>query len=330
LTTYYQGATATDTTYGDFVSTIIDVKGDTQYEFTVPYLFPTPWRLTNDLITTDVEVVRYPLFVLDAITEIIGPSISEDPAISVVIFRSAGEDFQWHQVCTPLLTSAGEVIDGESVVATEFSIPFQPVLKGTSFSSEFGYVRPEVITHVHQLLKRYETTSVTTGNLVINPIQPNVQNDFMSYFSRVYRFYRGGVRIKMYITTTQSLFVSVTNDPTSTGSPDFLNGGAVYPIQQNPLMEFEIPWYANVPFTGSYNDYNIPFLSAASGAGPVLVPTTPGFYPAALSALTGGPSTLQFISAAEDFTFGYLAAPNAWTGFNGLVEKEEKSRDSES
>jgi len=87
------------TTTGDVVSRIVDVKGDTITEFTVPYLYQSHWRQVNGHGT--ISDYLQPRLSIEVLEDIIGQSLESDPTVYVLIWRAAGEDIQFQQLNPP-------------------------------------------------------------------------------------------------------------------------------------------------------------------------------------------------------------------------------------
>ena len=68
---------------GDTVTNIVDVKGDTNYKFTVPFLWDTMYRRTG------LPAGSYPRINVTLISTIIGPTLSASPVIYCNVFRAA-------------------------------------------------------------------------------------------------------------------------------------------------------------------------------------------------------------------------------------------------
>jgi hypothetical protein len=318
ISVMFSSGGAPDPNDGDIVSEIIDVKGDTHHEVTIPYLWPTLWRPV-----TPVGIINYPYLFIEPISPIVGSSVVTDPLVYLVVWRAAGEDFQLNQVVpfrsptegiekivshSASMHSAGaEKTIHKSVdkVATcqmdpraIFKRTFRPIINGCSFTKEFGVVSGEQVTSLKDLIRRYVTNH--DASFSTYPV-PDLNGPYHS-LSRMFKYWRGSRRIKVGILQVDTpannfnaLFPSAY-PPTVPISTDAGVGTTVTFADKWPWLEAEIPWYSTLPF--------VPTVFSST---PV---TINGDYPSDIFYDTDN-GTITFVSAGDDFCYGYLIAPEA-------------------
>jgi hypothetical protein len=277
-----------DTNYGDIISTIIDVKGDTEYEFTIPYCWPTMWRRVGDHSTAAYD---FPRLILQPIVEPVGLSIADDPIIYCAVWRAAGENFQWSQLIEPVRTPSYPDLPAvsESDVKAQFRKPFPYIIEGCKSIVEDGFCTPEHPNTVNEIQRRFYPRSAAEfypdpANFPLSPWQ---------YLNSIFRYFRGSVNFKDFVASG-----IVSLDPNASGQINFARGGYVANSGSSGVF-LQVPYYQKLPFL------------------PVRVPDQPlpnGFPAAEVTSNTrfvssGFSVAHRFISAGDDFQLGYVAAP---------------------
>lgn len=296
----YQPTTVAETiTNGDIVSQVIDVKGDTVVAFTVPFLWPTTYRAVNDGIT-------YPRIIITIISPIIGPSSDADPAIFLAVWRSAGEDFKFKQMVSwtpnvPVEEEEDEVeeIQAQMDIRSEFRKTFRPILDGSQYTFDCNCVIGEDITSMRQMAKRYvELTHTSTSQ----PTTTFPNNQSLGAFNRlalIHKYWSGSRRWKgqfLYDYTSSSNYRSMSIENPN-GVLSAANGLAYTSPNQWGLLDVEIPWYSTLPMW--YCDVSTAAIFNGTDAPQDILdgqlPRTPG--------------DISWVSAGDDFMYGFLVAP---------------------
>lgn len=298
-----------DDNSGDLVSRVIDVKGDTVVDFTVPYLYltlyrPTPLNLAN----------LYPRIFIQQLINVVGPSIDTDPKIYLVMWRSAGEDFRLHQLVARTLPLPGaEDTDFDSIdelstdeyiaqmdVQSDFKKVFDPLIEGCCFTREHGTVNGENINSLHDILKRYSTHLPNAA--IQDPLSsfpdPIIGLGGIDYVARIFKYWRGSRRLKAVVNPEKYggwLPITMQNGLNGTNAYNGMTGTYVSTWQ---ALEPEVPWYSTVPFA----PVNVDAAHFASIDYPEGL-YTPIDFVAAIA------DSARYISAGDDFTFGFLVAP---------------------
>jgi len=308
----YDGTLPTDHTSGDIVSEIIDVRGDTNYQITVPYLWPTMYRTLINSVG-----VSYPKLVIQQLAPLVGASMEEDPVVYCCIFRSAAEDVRFNQLVDfqtvglpPPALLANEpkrkrkIANADMDIRGEFAKVFPPIAHGSSFVRENGTVSGEMISSISDLLKRYVTTppiygTGDTANVLNTWPQPTQLGPYHS-FSRIFKYWRGARRVKfLYDLDAQGanrfnyVCMETFLNPVSAGNSMSYTHGELWPQQC-----VEIPWYSTLPFQPSDTGAVPTFLSDDSPKS-IVIPSK--------SVFAG-----IYSSGGDDFSYYFLIAPEIY------------------
>lgn len=257
------------------------------------------------------------------------PSLEIQP---VSILRNAHEPMTFAKAAC----CVGEHVDSLRVLLKRF-MAFAP-LRTTASALTQG--------HWSYLIFPHFLTWNSTG-VLSDPGQNHSNNysfvDYISYFSQIYAFRRGGVRIQLqglsnwdkvgvswgYVSNTNLDAPAFTNTlpylysqdydaPASAGAvapvshtTDFASDDFVYPLIQSleGLYDFEVPYYSNVPFV--INPRITPSSFVNSNALLRDRPFTSHYLPYGVihAELSEAADSAIYRSAAEDFSFGFLHGP---------------------
>lgn len=264
---------------GDLPQQIIDVKGDTFVEITVPYLFPTTWRTTGLAFSSGS-----PKLFIEMITPISGSSMPATPIIYLNIWRSGGEDIQFNFLrdpypiffpgefekkkkllkidSVPLVRMKGEM-KAQSTIATRFKKVFQPIMAGSQFSGEFRTCAAELPIRISDMMKRW---SQQIGNIYTHAnqfdayypqssITSNPVYDFtpFHYWANLFLFWRGSRRTRFIANASDYACIDFLNAGTLVTDGGFNQGAAFLMVNcSSDLLrhnDVEIPWISEVPYT---------------------------------------------------------------------------------
>lgn len=297
----YDNTPLTDQNDGDVVSRLVDIKGDTIVEMTIPYLWRTLYRTTkND--------GNLPLITVSLSSPIVGLSIDTDPSIVLVVWRAAGEDFAFNQMVT---FDAGNTADSfdlnesdsewteeaeaQMIPQERFRVPFDGIVEGTRLTYESGAITGEHITCLNDMLKRY------TDNIID---RPNATYPFIGLngafhkLSQIFKYWRGSRRLKVrYKVDFSDLTEQYVVMENPSGSFDAGNGCALTVPSQWNWNEFQVPWYSSLPFIPTD-------ITTVSYLDPEDLPK--GVFISQLDVANNG---RNLISAGDDFVYTYLVAP---------------------
>jgi hypothetical protein len=258
---------------------VVDVQGDTNVFFTVPYMhkgFATKNENSPKLFMTVLSYNQ--------------PDNALDTPIAVIAYKAAASDYEWGGLLDTVVVQSNPRAD----FSQEFEA-FHPSVVGYQ---QNGLLYGEKYRSFREVIHRYnpDCSPHTPTNL---PILTAYQSGgYISDVDRTiypglekiglfYLFHRGSIRIKMvqygpYVNTPRCLY---------TAAPGAPYAGAAISTPTNPVVELDIPWYSSKAFASNntYNDQeNIPYLvSKIAAAG-----TNDGLY--------------LLKSAGDDFSFHFL------------------------
>lgn len=280
---YFPPVAANDTLdSGDAPSKIIDVKGDTTINFTVPYSWITYYRQTSPADDT----VLYPLLKIQTITPIQTPDDTITPHITCVVWRAGDDDTQFLQYRSPVKLAS------QASVQRMFVSDFESFLGGSKKLKEERFIDSEKIECLVDLFKRYQNQ----GALNTNPQLGSLLPEGLSYWSRIFKHWRGSRRFKC-ITLNNNVLYGVGVQRLAGATPARMSDGVQWTEGSSaPYLESIIPYYSTQPFV----------LTEANGAGAYSNATV-----SEINLFSASPATF-YIAGGDDFTFGYLYAPPTW------------------
>jgi len=297
----YNNNAITDLNDGDIVSRLVDIKGDTVVELSVPYLWHTLYRTTQ-------PQQLLPIITVSLTSPIVGLSIDTDPSIAMVAWRAAGEDFIFNQLVT--FTTDTEMDFLDTTESTEddiddveaqmkpqerFRLTFDGIVQGTEFTFEDGLITGEKIVSLNDMLKRYTDNNINRPN---NTYPDTLGTGAFHRLSQIFKYWRGSRRTKTRYKIDGSDYTErtiVAENPS--GSFDAGNGmSLVVPAQWN-WNEVQVPWYSSLPFIPT-NQATVYYYEPTDN--PIGV-----FY----SDLDSANNGRNFISGGDDFVYIYLVSP---------------------
>lgn len=267
------------------LSRVVDCRGDTSVEFTIPYVNQTDFQEFG----ADIGVVQVTLY-----SDIVGPDPTVDPVITMVVFSAAGPDCQFSQptsvqdtgydypniildsrpaVRTPRRQPVerripedmeyGERFQNAYKLQTDVDLAFRetmlPFVDGCKYMTDECLVRPETTRLATDIMKRYQSTtknpnSSTVGERFYVAYLPN-SGTCGAIFARMFMFWRGGIRFKTVVVQSGPAFSqplgTIQGPPPATafylgGSAGFITGVA------NGGMDTSVPWPDLIPYKDIY------------------------------------------------------------------------------
>jgi hypothetical protein len=309
---------------------IIDIRGKSELEFTLPYLFADPWITTSTAIgTLDIVIVN----------ELRHPETAASQ-INLLLFAAAGDDFE---LAAPAVTAAPSPFVPQSGVASvEQPTQIRENIGGYKVPNIDSYcndrvIMGEVFTSLKQLLNRYSPVAFTTTtsgsygafglNLWVNDlftinistgalVVPQIGQDLFSALTSGFLFQRGSMRACVYNTTNPTLPSCYTIAPATTKFVASISGAVAkataiststtltrdyVPVSlQNSYVgvtEAAVPYYNNWPVT--VNDPANPNTTISSTYPPFSFYSTNG-----ASGTTTVPAVYR--AAGDDFQLLYF------------------------
>lgn len=270
---------------------IIDIEGDCEVDFTVPYVWPTPYRSR-----TVGPPFMLQMYVLNPVSSLTG-----DMDIGFTVWRAFADDFQ-AQFPELWFTAEPQLAGGQGYVNEQFKEKFDPLAYGATGFADAGWTADEQVYDVRAILKRPLLADMVQGadqykydpwkTLYQSQIQ-GVHHPYL-YWLLAYNYFRGSIR---------SHWV--------TRSPSYQEvGKAAVPLSNTsqPFEEFELPWYSTIPYSYCVNPL---FQRDATRNTVIHSPLARMESPYKWEYL--------YLSLAEDLELGYpLAPPDGINGYNHL------------
>lgn len=292
---------------GDLTSRIVDIKGNTWEEVTVPYLFPTPWMSTDEALT-------YPKLVITQLTTILGSSAPASPIVYVNVFRAAGEDYQ---LSVPRSINNSQPIDAvesiyhdQMMIGTAFQRPFETLTKGTSQSVELRNCMPEQAGTVSDLLKRTTQILWAAPYTVLYTPDPNVTTgDLFNCMLRFFMFWRGSRVVTRIPGAGGMIYLN-----TSASTPGDSEGYSVHYSDATPMFVTEkyiVPYYCKQYY------YPLPLQSS-------LLMHLSAYSNVPMDAINGYADAGWHLSAGDDLTLLFLHPLNNNLIYTALPETAKK------
>jgi hypothetical protein len=276
---------------GDFPSQVVEVKGTTYVEVSVPYMWYTAWRKTNIVNPTAGGYVEnlFPLIKLEMLTKPVG--LGGSPQIDVIIWRSGGEDMQFQGVVQNSLFPA-ILVESQSSMVEKFSKPFKPLSCECTFSAESGYTSTEPTGRIVDVLRRFYLTGSSRFEF-FTPDTTGADHEIqlpLYTYANCFRYQRGSVRYRCQVLTTTG-FPLITLNVIGGIIPDICRG--VVPARvAGDYFQVEVPYYQTLPyFEASQTSFSYPEVMQT--------------FPVIRDAVVSGIMT----AAGDDFYMFYLRKP---------------------
>lgn len=294
---------------GDLQSHVYDIKGETFVKLSVPYLYNTMYRQTNN----EIVGVLHPWLSLTMETPIIGSTALGTPFAYVNIYRAGGEDTQFSQLVhvgkfnVPTVDKPSERTSDCSPFQ-EFKAPFNALVSGVSQAVESRFTQAETTGTVMDCMKRPSLYTPAPGSGYRPFSWPSPYTNWtaqagepFNYFGSVFIFRRGSLIYGRSPTVNAAAVKRVSilgysNDP-CLGDASFFSPNddiSLFTAMQNAVV---LPWHCQIPwFPNSTFGYTFSLLTFGDGPN--------SFYPSSL--VSDWPlDTNTYISAADDTLFMY-------------------------
>lgn len=295
---FYHGTRVGIANNDDLPHQIVEIKGDTWHDFTVPYQRQFLWSTTDSAMT----LPTCPQVNVSLEAPIVGENLPATPTIYCCVFKSAGEDFQFaglQNVDASLPNKTPEFYRKQVSLVNRFSKTFPPILEGCKFGTEHRFITPETTQTVSDCLKRWSTPHRTTLTGVVRYTYPafmvpathtSVAGEPYHWFAALYKYWRGGRRYAFW-SGASATSSGISNVNYYNTNPLTYPGNGIIGAMSNPKIE--VPWLSEQPFAPTSR------LSCAYPGYPddIFVGTS---YPADTNAV---------VSGADDFVCLHLLWP---------------------
>lgn len=274
----------------DIMSSVIDVKGDTWYNFIIPYINNSPWIETEQ--TVAFPYPPGPVNCSLTMQNITSPNASNTPYVDVAMFRGAAPDFQVALPCIPI--SNLDQFDSSSLSASTIAFrkesrslnelfrkeKFKPFVSdcvgncGEHTKPKLGYEckrsNPECPKKIIDMLKRndYHSRTQFQGPVDSGDITAN-ERRIQYYWGSLFLFYRGSV-VLTRIHNPEGYFSFMHLGPDTYPSAPIpitsLHAPSVfYEYYSGYVGRSTVPYYSTLPFW---------YSAGSSVADPIYWPTT--------------------------------------------------------
>lgn len=325
--TFLPGATTAASSVnhtGDVYSRVVDIKGDTLVDFSVPWVYSQPYasmgnafdaaasgsnsngvvqiELINKTVSNDQTVAREvycdiyravgPDFQVNFFSRDILPGESSAFEMDIPTFTPLVEDKMQEDIEVAKLLEklrSGEIkAEAQCSVFSTFQNAFEPVITSTGYKED-GFVTNEVYGPVTDLMKVYVSDpSVSQTPSFALPLVGD-QRDSITWCMAPFVYRRGSTRKKFYIGQTSAypieFYYEAAQDVNST-----LSGVVVNSNSGNKVLEICYPWYARLPYGSPSADYS-------------------GFTSRIFTGKLSHPPLRAFVSAGDDYMLSSLYSP---------------------
>jgi hypothetical protein len=286
---------------------LIDVRGDTTVDFTVP------WTCPYDVLP--VNQGSFGTIVVKLYDPIVSVDTTTDPAISLVVWHAAGPDVQFFN---PMIPEAQIFywpgVERQTDIHADFEKEFPAFLNGCTYLVDNHNTQSEATEYVTDIFKRYSTYDFAGGGIssypmYYSPAAFSVQGTVLSAF----KFRRGGAMYKVLYSKSPTSVVGPPVTQTTSGSfsvtlgeqPGFVAHGNATLLQysSDDCLDFAVPWNWVLPFAsqGSYDPINGDSLFSS------LWNNDTRFY--AKISTTNVSIPAYYTAARDDFLVGMLQPP---------------------
>lgn len=254
--------------FDDHIVTIIDVKGDTVTDVTIPYVSKTMWLKSTE---------RPYKILLKLIAPIIGVDSALDGNISVVTWMAAGPDVQFACVepttgytyvgtnVLPVLEAVktkesvrrltskdvapkvGVGVARQSAVQHDFETkPFPAIVDGCSYTIDNAYCVSDAPVSFMDILKRYQYMNSFDPRYFYNTFDPGQTGH--DAFLRCFAARRGGYRLKYQASSDGIEFNEVTDLVVQNSAGAVGNTAAASIAGDNHWHHVSFPWCDKYPW----------------------------------------------------------------------------------
>jgi len=255
------GDTTLDIALNSSYQDIVNVRGLVVRDYLVPFIWPTQWVRIDDISSAPSNIwgnltVR--------ITQAAHSFGSSSPLIFMMVYTSAGPDFQLKDLCSSTAEDITATWEPSSPTPAEAQMHLRSSWN-TEFQNIAGGAQPTILREIMEDAISVEDICMRFSNrATAQPIQlwPGLllsmnTYDNLDYCMTMFRYARGSLRYKVVVYEAASIedYPKVgmrgnwVQSPTTHANPSYRfpsgNGFAMQNITQNGMLEFELPYYSN-------------------------------------------------------------------------------------
>jgi hypothetical protein len=302
-------------TSGQVYTRVVEVNGETETTFTIPFLLNRYWAFFDD----GIQFNDLPILQVSLIDTVVGGSTGDDPTVDIVMWRAAGEDIQFAGLRSAYVVppTVSKIPEQQSSLREMFSKPFDTIVCDCTRAMEVGYCTDDLSTTVADAMKRYAYSPDTEPapyrytyddaivNGIISPTSPlnSVFNDPYWYFKSLFLFERGDIRLRL---TNDAPGNDVFAQALILGRNNLAlpGNGTVYTYtKHNPELQVEVPYsscYPYLPNQGNVATQTSLFWDSIRNPRIVINFSYPP---------TGDAKAQTFIAASDNMVCGVLVPP---------------------
>lgn len=261
---------------------VVDVQGDTEVEFKLPYMNPyvaESTRLPSQTPCVWVKVLSWST-----------PNPSVPAPITLTVYKAGDKDMQFG-------CPVDKCVKLESNPRVDFASDFEFMDAHMSNYKHAGIVFGENIESVRDIIHRLAPQYTLAANTNFKPYLVNGVGTapgnyyHLEMWGLLYKFYRGSIRLAVHGKKNTAVSSLTLKLPTYAGYTEVWLPFAKMSDKNQGLMQIEIPWYSQKPFMPT-----VP--STYSGEGPPIEVR-----------YSSTETAFLFKGAGDDFSFGFLMPP---------------------
>jgi hypothetical protein len=321
-----QLVTPTDATLTPFlnntVARVIDVKGDTTVQFTVPFIWETDLKPTNN--TSGLTGIPTAYLLISVYNPLVASDASVDAFIDLVTWQSAASDCQFAlpgQRTDVFAWPNSPSVVPQCDIRSEFENTFDPFVAGCTELTDQKFVNAEYSDSILDTMKRYQLCSTNWANTEPLPLDFSPHpSTLSSTLASLFLFHRGGVSYRAQ-NNGADLNGTVMNYAFRTSPSAFAAEALGQPFinvcQQDFESNFSLPWYCNVPYvirngspaaTGNYQS------------------TGQGAYITQYGPVNVASQSVVHTCVRDDYAMGFLIPPFPPGGSSASAPKKRQDR----
>lgn len=242
---------ATNDNWQNCYHRVVDVQGDTEFEFVIPYM--------NRGVVSSVTANQYKLWY--TVLSWSQPDDAINAPVYLNVYKACGSDFR-----------VGGLVDMQFQVQSnprfDFTKDFEPLHPSFTGYTTSGIVLGEEYTTLREVVHRYHAYYTISGAsfAVMGQIPPATPVTLygLERFACFFRYWRGSVRVKLLNRDSDRTYVACVSDYST---PTNFFTGVVAASQINPVLDMDIPYYTNNVMESVYDPapYNLRVQASLTG-----------------------------------------------------------------